>query len=244
MRNGTTTAPLPSALTKRRGRPPKARPWEDDTGEVPPTKIDIKEKIAKPTKEKTAAIFIPKIAVNHTTIKVIGISSLIVHAWSEKAKKEMRDKQTGVATQKREFKVPMDDFNGARYLNAEGKDCVPALAFRNAAVEAGVLAGVFKTTLRKAFFITGPDLIPIISDPPIMREDMVRVGQGTADLRYRPEYKNWSCVVPVEFNPKVLSLEQLVNLFDNAGYAIGICEWRPQRDGQFGRFRVAIDSTK
>jgi hypothetical protein len=214
--------------------------------ELPP--VEVLEKKAPPP-DKGQVIFIPRIEVIQTTIEVRGITPLIVHAWSEKAKKEMRDKQMGVASKKKEFKVPENDFNGARYRDLQGRDCAPALAFKNAAVEAGVLAGVFKTILRKALFVLG-DWIPILDQDgqpysdkgtrPVMREDMVRVGQGTADLRYRPMYEKWSCKVPVEFNPRIISAEQLMNLFDNAGYSIGLCEWRPEKDGQFGRFRVRV----
>jgi hypothetical protein len=205
--------------------------------DLPP--VEVLEKKA-PATDKGQIIFIPRIETTQTEIEVVGISPLIVHAWSEKAKQEMRTKQGKGATRAREAKVPENDFNGARYIDAQGRDCVPALAFKNAAVEAGVLAGVFKTTLRKAFFVNA-DMVPIICpEGPKMREDMVRVGMGTADLRYRPMYEKWSCKVPVEFNPRIISAEQLMNLFDNAGYSIGICEWRPERDGQFGRFRVRV----
>jgi hypothetical protein len=33
-----------------------------------------------------------------------------------------------------------------------------------------------------------------------MREDMVRIGMGTADIRYRGEFPEWSVDVPLRFN--------------------------------------------
>jgi hypothetical protein len=68
---------------------------------------------------------------------------------------------------------------------------------------------------------------------------MVRIAMGTADIRYRGEFKDWSCTLRLSYNANVLSPEQIVNLFNVAGYAIGVGEWRPARDGSFGRFRVA-----
>ena len=35
------------------------------------------------------------------------------------------------------------------------------------------------------------------------------------------------------------SLEQIVNIINAGGYACGIGEWRPERDGQYGMFHVA-----
>lgn len=194
----------------------------------------------KKAQQREEAILIPKVEEVVTTVHVRGISPLIVHAWSEKAKKQMRDKQMKVATKAKAAKSPEDDFQESRYVDSEGRDCVPARAFKAAVVEAANLMSFKKTDLRKAFFVgePGQELIPLISAAPTMREDMVRVGMGTADMRYRAEYKEWECKVPVQFNPRAISAEQLFALFDSAGYSVGICEWRPQRNGQFGRFRL------
>lgn len=73
---------------------------------------------------------------------------------------------------------------------------------------------------------------------PQIREDAVRVGMGAADLRYRPEYINWRCTVPLQVNPRVISVEQAINLLNLAGFSIGVGEWRPQCNGQHGRFKV------
>ena len=56
------------------------------------------------------------------------------------------------------------------------------------------------------------------------------VGMGVADLRYRAEYFPWACEFVVRFNKRVLSPEQIINLLDTAGFAVGLHEWRPERD--------------
>jgi hypothetical protein len=72
-----------------------------------------------------------------------------------------------------------------------------------------------------------------------MREDMVRVGMGSADLRYRGEFKEWKTTFSIRFNKNVLSIEQIVLLFNTAGFAIGVGEWRPEKNGSHGMFHVA-----
>lgn len=172
------------------------------------------------------------------TVKVRGISPLIVHAFSEKAKKQIRDKQMKKAKSAKEAKDPEADFEAAKYTNAEGKDCIPAICLKAAIVNAARFADDLKmTVLRGAIFIEG-ELLPITYGSCTMREDTVRVGMGTTDLRYRPEYKDWSVDVDVRFNSRVLSKEQVVNLISLAGFSVGICEWRPERNGQYGRFEV------
>ena len=71
-----------------------------------------------------------------------------------------------------------------------------------------------------------------------MREDMVRVSM-TSDIRYRGEFRQWAVDLPLRFNAAALSLEQIVALFHVAGFSVGVGEWRPEKNGQYGTFEVA-----
>ena len=82
-------------------------------------------------------------------------------------------------------------------------------------------------------------MIQIHGSEPRKREDMVRIGMGTADIRYRGEFWPWWVTIEVKHNANLLSAEQIVNLFNTSGFGVGVGEWRPERDGQFGRFHVA-----
>lgn len=174
-------------------------------------------------------------------IDVVGASPLIMHAWSQKARQQMLDKQMKVATSGKVAKDPQRDFEESIYTDASGLPAFPAVAFKAAAVDAAVAMDFKKTNLRQAFHIEG-DMVPIVGDDPQPREDMVRVGMGTADIRFRAQFPQWYTRLPITVNEAMLSVEQLVNLFNAAGFGIGIGEWRPQKDGQFGRFRVANEA--
>ena len=82
-------------------------------------------------------------------------------------------------------------------------------------------------------------MVEIIAPPPALREDVCRVGMGVADLRYRGQFDPWGVKLRVQINTAVISPEQVVNLFNLAGFAVGVAEWRPERNGPYGRFRVA-----
>jgi hypothetical protein len=113
------------------------------------------------------------------------------------------------------------------------------VGFKAAAVDAcSHVANITKVEARGAFHINC-ELVPLIGEP-TMRRDMVRVGMGTADIRFRGEFKQWKAIVPIRYNAGVLSDEQITHLFNVAGFAIGIGEWRPQKDGQYGLFHVAV----
>jgi hypothetical protein len=198
-------------------------------------------KAKKQTTQTEQAIALPALNIKHVLIKVIGDSSLICHAWSEKAKAMMLGKQMGKAKQAKEFKDPQKDFQDSLYALPDGRYGFPSVAFKSAAVDAcSHIDGVTKVEARGAFHIQG-DMMTIDGDEPVMREDMVRVGMGTADIRYRGEFKKWSVTLPIRYNANVLTVEQLLNLFNTAGFAIGVGEWRPQKNGSFGMFHVATE---
>ena len=200
------------------------------------------------------SINLPKLNIQEVSIILVGDTPLIVHAWAKKAKEEMLAKQMKKAKSAKEAKDPFRDYCESLYwvdgmpANPTVKDIdkarfgIPAVGLKNAAVTACTSTGnITKVAARQAFHVvaaTGPFVL-IEGSKPRMREDMVRVGMGTADIRYRAEFHPWWCNVNVAFNANVLSAEQIVNLFNTAGFGVGIFEWRPERDGENGRFHVA-----
>ena len=72
-----------------------------------------------------------------------------------------------------------------------------------------------------------------------MREDSVRVGMGTADLRYRGEFENWRMNLEIEYNKtSKYDKEAIMTMINAGGFTVGIGEWRPDKSGDHGRFHV------
>lgn len=188
-------------------------------------------------KKSAETIQLPELKIKTATITLRGTTPLIVHRFAEKARKEMLDKQMGVAKQKKAFKNPEQDYLDSLYLLPDGTPGFPAVAFKAAAVNAANDAGIQKVLARRAFHITGGELVPIRGEHR-MREDVVRIAMGTADIRHRAEFVEWEVCVPVTYNASIISLEQLVNLFNIAGFGVGIGEWRPERNGVNGTWEV------
>ena len=180
-------------------------------------------------------------------IFIIGMTPLITHAWSEKAKRMMRDKQMGKAVPKKSPKDPEEDFKSAMYLTSDGVCGYPASGLKAAIVTAArKTGGIPMTQLKVSIFVEADDpftgLLKIYGKhKPIMREDMVRLETGVADIRYRPEFREWIIKIRVTFDANILTEEQVVNLIDSAGDG-GIGEWRASSpksySGDMGRFRV------
>ena len=203
--------------------------------------------------EQTAAltVSIPKINVRQIDIELLGISPLISHAWSDKAKKQMLDKQMKKAKAAKEAKDPFRDFCDSLYWLtskpekpsekdiAKAKFGFPCVAFKAAAVGACRYADGMKMTEARGSFHVDGEMVEIQGPAPVMREDMVRIAMGTADIRFRGEFREWKVLLRVSYNEAAMSPEQIVNLFNLAGFGVGVGEWRPERDGSYGRFKVS-----
>lgn len=201
-------------------------------------------------------ITIPALDIRTATVKIVGDSPLIMHRWSEKAKKEILDKQMKKAKSKgHDAKDPFADFISSMYwLDGEPENKTPegfavaledgarfgfpSTAVKAAAVAAAYRAGITKNmvSMNGAFHILGEFLE--IHGEPVMREDMVRVGMGVADIRYRGEFPEWWSSFTVRYNAAALSLEQLINMINMGGFACGIGEWRAEKGGVYGSFHV------
>ena len=59
------------------------------------------------------------------------------------------------------------------------------------------------------------------------------------DIRYRPEFVQWALRIAFTIDPKLLSFDQLCAYLTYAGMGVGIMEWRPQKNGTHGTFRLA-----
>lgn len=222
------------------------------------------------TAKKAVLVEIKPMEIRKVNLRIVGASPLIMHAWSEKATRMMLEAQQGKAKGKaKERKNPVADFIDSMYW-LEGKPDItgmdeeecerafmeaiqngarfgfPVTAFKQAAISAAFRNGWAKTKmeLRGAFFIESDDngMIEIKSDIPVMREDHVRIGMGTADLRYRGQFNNWYADMVITYNANgQYSLETILNIINAGGYVCGVGEWRPEKDGQYGMFRVATN---
>ena len=143
------------------------------------------------------------------------------------------------------------DERWGRAVEAGAKFGFPVTAIKQSIITGAYRAGldVRQTELRGTFFLEGAtaastvDLAEIVGPLPEMREDMVKVGgmSKAADIRYRGEFKSWEIPLRLKYNRDgKYSLEQILNMVNFGGFVVGIGEWRPERDGQFGMYQLKV----
>lgn len=213
------------------------------------------------TKKADNNIEIRPLEIKTVPIRIIGDSPLIVHAWSEKAKRQMLEAQMkATKTKAKESRDPFSDFvNSLYWLEGKPEEDTPDAFFeavkngakwgfpvgaiKQAANSAAYRMGWVKDKmgLRGAYFLQTEygEMAEIKGAVPTMREDMVRIGMGSADLRYRGEFDNWYMDFILQYNASgSLTLEQILNCLNAGGFVCGIGEWRVEKDGTNGRFHV------
>ena len=214
-------------------------------------------------KNETAIIEIKPINIVTTTVRIAGDTPLIMHRWSEKAKRMILEKQMKkTKSSAKEAKNPIEDFIESIYWmdgkpteyteEAFEESCrngarfgFPVTAIKQATISSAYRNGITKdmASLRGAFFIAGEGselLAEVKGCTPTMREDMVRVGMGVADIRFRGEFASWYMDLQVSYNANgAYTLDQIINLINVGGFSCGIGEWRPEKDGNYGMYHVA-----
>lgn len=199
-------------------------------------------------------IVIERIDTGKLIVPIVGTTPLIVHNFSEKSKRQMLDAQQGRRAVKQN-RDPQAEYEAAFYrlFREDGPDAygLPAVAFKQATISAArFYKSVRMSELKQALFFRGEltkadpqQLVEIIGEPE-MREDIVRLGGASrsADLRYRPEFREWRTTLEVEYVSSLLSRDSVLSLIDAGGLGVGVGEWRPEKGGDFGRYQIDPDA--
>ena len=204
-----------------------------------------------PAPTEAATIQVESLALQTLLIPIIGTTPLIVHRFSEKAKRQMLDAMQGKKKVKT-LRDPEQDYLDSFYTYddraGERQYGFPAVGFKSATISAARLydKSVTMVGLRQALFfggIMGHDgqLLAPIKGEPTMREDVVRLSVSSTDLRYRPMFMEWSTMLEVTYVSTVLSQGSVYSLVDAGGRTVGVGEWRPERKGEFGTYRIDPD---
>lgn len=191
-------------------------------------------------------ISIPPIRKQQATITIIGVSPLLVNKFSTKSKTEMLEKQTKKARGAKETRNPAQEVESAVYRLPDGRYGIPASGVKNCAISAcRFIEGVKMTTAKGSFFVIeeADGLVPIDvkGGKHQIDERIVAIGpfgKKTKMVRFRPRFDEWQCTFKVMYDPDTISAEQLLNLYERAGFSVGLCEYRPERSGALGMFMV------
>ena len=202
--------------------------------------------MAKKAAADTGTIVLDRLADAVIEIPIIGLTPVIPHRWSEKAKRMMPGHPEGGSVKKtKEKRSPKEEAEACLY-KLNGSLALPATAFKAAAV--GACRFFEKPSMVEAkqlLFIEGegPEQLVKITGTKELREDTPRNANGNADLRYRYYINGWATKLRIRYTPARIARESIVALIDAAGRG-GVGDWRPSAPksmtGTYGTFRVDL----
>lgn len=129
-----------------------------------------------------------------------------------------------------------------------------AFGFPVTGIKQSIITGAYRagldvkmTELRASFWLRGgtakgtQDLAEIVAPAPELRLDIGRNSGMNRSAKFciRPEFTTWEIPLVMKYieNGKY-TLSQLLSLINYGGFASGIGEWRPEKDGQHGMYEL------
>ena len=136
---------------------------------------------------------------------------------------------------------------GSLWLDAHGRPAIPSPAIR-AVIETGARKRRQGPQVREGLTVVETSFHYDVGVYGESLEELAKTAQFTVPvvvgrirlLRTRAKFDPpWHCTFTVDVDDELVSREQLERWLDIGGRRIGLGDWRPEKSGQYGRFRVA-----
>lgn len=177
----------------------------------------------------------------HITINVRGITSLLM----EKMDMEVVEKYTRLKENKVKFentKMEEEVLNTKIHYTSDGNIGFPSVGFWKGMVEvAPYIEGLDKKRIKGSIRMV-ESIIPINYKKQGVNITWGKTsGIGRAPRKImRPEFFDWNCKLEINYNRALLSPEHIYNLVNLAGFQMGLGGWRPEHNGTYGQYEVAV----
>lgn len=208
--------------------------------------------MAKSAKKTTEVLDIQELVMREIRFNVLGASPMIMNRFSQKAWQELlfpsaRENRAGLEQSLKHD--PHAEFRGAVYRNRDPKSKslihIPNGAFHGALASAALdIPGAAKSKMERQTSIIDTNIelfgLPRIFCTMVRNSDMNR----TPDVRTRPIFPEWACRITVRYLVSTMSERTVANMLGASGQIVGIGDWRPQKGGPYGCFKLVEDGNK
>lgn len=182
-----------------------------------------------------------KLGIMKVKVGAIPGSTLITHRLTEESVSDFMGREEG-KTKKRKLRDYDKEYESCFYYTEDQKYGFPASGFMGALLDACVPLNVPKTQIKRSVRLIG-NVYPLKYKKVNRRVDNPRRSgrNSTPDTRHRPEFVEWECELVIQYDTNQISLDQIINLINQAGFSTGIGDWRPgapKSSGTHGMFKV------
>jgi len=190
---------------------------------------------------KKTRIEIELIEEKITQIKIEGISPLLCSRMPDETLLGVLEGHEKGKSTVRKKRNPEKEYQSSLYPKIDGHYTFPGIAIKQAMRGAAktFAPNINKNSVDGNVFI--PEWIPITGSKPKIDIVQGRDARGTLRVVIRARFEKWSSIFPIEYNANgTLTLDQIYNLLNLAGWSVGIGGYRPEKKGIFGRFRLVL----
>lgn len=177
-------------------------------------------------------------------VEIRGITPLLIHRFSEDAEQAKPNRRVEVKT-----RDPREEATKNAYIAKDGTYYFNAFAIPCSMGNAG--ANHKARGSRKSLRFVVPSAVRLLTDAITIlngagpakdfevdaRPVTIPATKGRV-MRYRPRFDQWGAAFEMTINDDLLSVEMAHQLLNEAGLSIGIGDFRPEKRGPFGTFRV------
>lgn len=183
-------------------------------------------------------------------VRIVGVTPFLMHKFSEDAEQAKATRRIQVAS-----RDPREEATKAAYIADDGTYYFSAFSIPNAMASAGAnhkMRGSRKTlrfVVPSAVRTTSDTITMLNGDGPAKsfevdsRPVTIPATKGRI-MRHRPRFDVWGARFDLLINDAMLSVEDAHKLLNEAGESIGIGDFRPEKRGPFGTFRVVSFNEK
>jgi hypothetical protein len=181
-------------------------------------------------------------------LRLVGTKRLLMHNGRLADPLDLASKALAQITSKKmkteadHVEISRVEWNGSLWLD-QGRPCIPSEALMATFVAAAKLtkrapqarAGLVVEENAVLEYDGPRDLDELWDDPSFRLRTGVRV-HGSRTMRTRPRFDDWSVTFTAHFLPTLLDRNEVVRIYQTAGFVRGIGDWRPQN----GTFEVEV----
>lgn len=183
-------------------------------------------------------------------VKLTGLGKILIHSdrlsnpldEMTKAHKKLTAKTK--KTDEDHIEIAKSEWIGSLYYDPELGPYIPTTNIRSCLVDGAKLRKLGKAIQRGTLILEdmakleypGPRDIKELANDVRFIDGRGVVVAGKRLTRYRPVFGNWSLVVEITYDPKIIEADQILSSFEDAGSFIGLGDFRPNKGGTFGRF--------
>jgi len=179
-------------------------------------------------------------------VKIVGVSPLLMHSPSAMTNVDETE-SAKVTSSARKITTPEVEAEAVAYRLKSGNLYLPATAVKGAMVNASSFRKLGGKLALKPFIAGGTIVLPHEIDLKqkkfeVDRQTVVIKATKGRIVRCRPRLDKWEAEFQIRFNDEMFSSDAYIDNIKlclvDAGLRIGLLDFRPQKSGSFGMFKV------